>query len=270
MPPSAGLDEVASEPNPLVGGARASHAGGHPITTGFPRELPPWALSIQRKAHDWPRTVRRGAGQGWSSRVNWRQTLKRWGRRGHSDGGLVLQKRPHGPGKVVILWDISGSMAEYVGWFFPWIFQLTRQREVACYAFGTTLKDLTDLLNAPYAKAVRQIYDQTALWGSGTAIGEMFELWLKMFGAKWLGTWTSIVIISDGWDVGPVHLLESSLKRLAAESRHILWVNPLMVTPGFEAKTRALKVARRYTGTMTSGASVTELQKLTWRLGFEV
>lgn len=201
--------------------------------------------------------------------MDWARTLKRWAKRGHTDASLVWYRKPYGDGRAIILWDVSGSMAHYVAWYFPWLFRLAHiSQEVHVFAFGTTLEELTPYLKLPYRQAVDYLYREVALWGSGTAIGQAFTDWVTRYGAELLGSWTTVVIISDGWDVGPPELLTTAMRTIAAGSRRIIWVNPLMVSEGFEPRTRALRVALRYTRDMQAGATPAQLRRLAWQLGF--
>lgn len=248
---------------------KASWAEGHAINAGLPEALPDWLHAIRARPHQLDRLLRLGEPHGTRTRVDWAQTLKRWARRGHSDAALVWNRMPYGPGRLVVLWDVSGSMANYVEWYFPWLYWMAQQRsDVHVFGFGTAVEDLTMHLHCTYGKAVRSLYQETNLWGSGTAMGRAFQEWNSRFGPRLLGTGSTILIISDGWDVGRPEDLEDALRRMAQRSRTMWWVNPLMVTAGFEPKTRALKVALHYTEHMDAGATADDLRALSWRLGF--
>jgi uncharacterized protein with von Willebrand factor type A (vWA) domain len=253
------------------GRIRASWALGHDINSGLPESFPAWLLTIHGNSGPFERVVRSGQRRGAAVGVDWGKTLKRWARRGHSDGSLVWRKTYKGPGAIAVLWDVSGSMASYVDWYFPWLFQVARHRkDLRVFAFGTDLAELTPYFLGSYRQTVAAVYAQIHVWGSGTAIGQVFSQWNQVYADQLLGPATRIVVISDGWDAGPPEYLEQAMLRMAQRTREICWINPLMVTPGFEPKTRALKVALRYTRLMTAGASIEELRRLSWRWGLEV
>lgn len=257
-----------SDQEGVRGRARASWAEGHDINAGLPERLPDWLATMRPRPVDTPRVVRRGRPRGANVQVDWARTLKCWARRGHSDASLVWQRQPHGPGRLVVLWDVSGSMASYVDWYFPWLYQLAAQHpEAHVFAFGTALEDLTAHLAQPYRQAVAALYQKTALWGSGTAMGQVFSEWHQGFGSQLLGASTTVLIISDGWDAGPPEQLQDAMRRMAERSRHIAWINPLMVTEGFEPRTRALKAALHYTKDMSAGAAPDQLRRVGWKLG---
>ncbi len=200
--------------------------------------------------------------------MNWARTLTRWRRRGHADGSLIWRQKPYGPGRLVFLWDVSGSMSDYVGWFFPWLYRVREERPLThVFAFGTTLTDLTPYMTLDYPDAVRMLSGQSNLWGGGTAIGQVLFGWHNGVGRSLIGSGSTVVVISDGWDVGEPEQLERSLHVIAQRAKELIWINPLMATHDFEPRTRALKVALQYVAEMTSGATTTDLRRLCWRLG---
>ncbi|PSR24048.1 MAG: hypothetical protein C7B45_00040 [Sulfobacillus acidophilus] len=272
--PPAGLLDGQSDDETAVrqeGRIRAGWALGHDINSGLPESFPAWLLAIHANSGPFERVVRRGQRRGAAVAVDWSKTLKRWSRRGHSDASLVWRKTYQGPGAIAILWDVSGSMASYVDWYFPWLFQVARQRkDVRVFAFGTESVELTPYFLGSYQQAVAAVYAQIHLWGGGTAIGQVFSQWHKAYADQLLDPAARIVVISDGWDAGPPEYLEQVMLRMAQRAREIYWINPLMVTPGFEPRTRALKIALRYTRLMTAGATIDDLRRLTWRWGLEV
>lgn len=253
----------------MLGAVRASRAPGHTINAGLPETMPAWLNHVRGRDLDLPRIVRHGMHVGRHYQVNWRDTIRGWAKRGHADGQMVWRREPRGPGSLVVLWDVSGSMANYVAWYFPWLYQMAaKHREVSIYAFGTETADLTPYLHGRYEDAVRDLYNEIGLWGSGTAMGRAFRKWYDESGQARLGTRTAILIISDGWDVGGAEELDQALHTMALRAREMVWVNPLMVTKSFEPRTRALKIARQYVSSMTAGATPNDLLEIAWRLGY--
>ncbi|NMP23243.1 VWA domain-containing protein [Sulfobacillus harzensis] len=242
---------------------RASWGKGRTINAGLPDELPWWLIRWRSGPGRWVRPARHGKLTGPESRVDWRRTLRRWARLGHADGRMIWRRAPRRPTQVVVLWDVSGSMAAYLGWYFPWIYRLASLSDaVHVFAFGTTIEDLTPHLASKYRQAVRNLYGQTSLWGSGTAIGQAFQRWNERYGPRLLSRRTTVAIISDGWDVGNPEQLASALQFMASRAERLVWINPLMVTAGFEPRTRALMMARRYVDSMTAGAEPESLARL--------
>ncbi len=246
---------------------RASWGAGHTINAGLPERLPDW-LQQWSQVVRYDRPARSGKARGPRQRVDWRRTLKRWARMGHQDGQLIWRREPARQGRVVVLWDISGSMAAYVGWYYPWLYRLVSlSADVQVFGFGTAIENLTPFMNASYRASVRTLYEKTSGWGSGTAMGQVFETFVAEHGGQLLSPRTKVVIISDGWDVGDPERLGRSLREMASRTESILWINPLMVTTGFEPRTRALVMARHYARKMVAGADRRSLTRLAFEWG---
>jgi len=271
--PRMGLEDGSLESDPesesVWGRERASWADGHTINAGLPDVLPLWLNQMGRRISATPSVVRSGKPRGGHARVNWTSTLRRWAKLGHADANLTWIRHVRGPGRLVVLWDVSGSMGNYVGWYFPWLYRLVSQyRDVQVFAFGTGVQNVTSYLAQDYGDAVKDLYGKTALWGSGTAIGQAFQDWNRQYGVGLLGSKTVVIVISDGWDVGPPEPLDQALRTIAQRTRRIIWINPLMVTQGFEPRTRALRVVLQYTDDMMAGATSRDLLQLGWQLGY--
>ena len=159
-------------------------------------------------------------------------------------------------------------MAAYVDWYFAWLYRLVSQREdTHVFAFGTAVEDLSAAMRQPYGDAVASLYETIEVWGSGTAIGQALKRWDERYGRMALGSSSHVMVISDGWDVGRPEDLETVLKSLAQRSHQLWWLNPLMITRGFEPRTRALKIAMHYVSRMTSGATQEDVRRISWMLG---
>ena len=54
---------------------------------------------------------------------------------------------------------------------------------------------------------------------------------------------TVVVVLSDGWDTGEPALLDRALGQIARQSRRVIWLNPLLGSPGYRPATRGLEAA---------------------------
>lgn len=146
----------------------------------------------------------------------------------------------------VFLIDISGSMED------AW---------VSIAKFLKALKGLptssyevflfsTDLIRATEAvqmgeRAVRDLLVRSGIWGSGTRIGESLYKLIGFY-RGFLRSKSIVLIISDGWDLGDLKLLEKSLAELKRIVNKILWLSPHAGKKGFVPETLCLKIASRY------------------------
>lgn len=172
------------------------------------------------------------------ARVDLRNTL-RASVRGNAD--LIplrrcTPRRRHPP--LVILCDISGSMARYARMFLHFVHAITNDRDrVHTFLFGTRLTNITRHLrhrdvDVALAGAARAVAD----WSGGTRIGAS----LREFNLRWsrrvLGQNALVLLISDGLerDAGPE--LGEAMERLHKSCRKLLWLNPLLRYEAFEPR----------------------------------
>jgi uncharacterized protein with von Willebrand factor type A (vWA) domain len=52
-----------------------------------------------------------------------------------------------------------------------------------------------------------------------------------------------VLLISDGWDLGDPALLAREIARLQRSVRRLIWLNPLLGSPGYEPLTRGMQAA---------------------------
>lgn len=228
------------------------------------RRLPAWAVSIRAvdvmRALS-PSRVREDNAirSGWDAR----KTLRQVARTGLLPASLIPGRRYRKPGRLVILWDVSGSMADQVDLYLPWIYRLaSTSREVGVFAFGTGLQDLTLSLRGDYFRAVAKLHSLTGLWAGGTSIGLSLLSWLERYGTAYLRGAARILVISDGWDSGRPDDVAKAMLDIRRRGARIDWVHPLLSSPGFALRTRSLLAARPFVDQWLAGATPAELLRI--------
>ncbi|MDI3328009.1 MAG: VWA domain-containing protein [Alicyclobacillaceae bacterium] len=236
--------------------------------TGTPpaRPLPPaWSWRVGRRLSLTPMVFsRRKWLQRGGSGVNPRATARLWARRGGPVPLFSPRFTRYRPGRLAVLWDVSGSMEAYVDLYLPWLYRLVhRLPAVGVFPFAAQLVDVSDALRGSYSRALAELAQFQGVWSGGTRIGRALDEWLRRFGSRWIGGGrTTLLVISDGWDAGDPQELVNALRFLRGRGVRVVWMNPLMATPGFAPKTRALRAARPYVETMVSGHSPKALLEL--------
>lgn len=149
------------------------------------------------------------------------------------------------PRQLIALCDISGSMENYSRILLHFMHTLEAAHvRVEAFTFSTRLSRITRQLRVKNVDAaLRAVTWAVDDWAGGTRIGEA----LRTFNFKWsrrvLQAGAVVIIISDGWDRGDPKLLEQELVRLKRNVYRVIWLNPLIATPGFEPLTRGLQAA---------------------------
>jgi uncharacterized protein with von Willebrand factor type A (vWA) domain len=204
------------------------------------------------------RPVRRGG-----SRVDLHGTLRAAVRH----GGEPLERRMRAPvlqpRPLVLLLDVSGSMAPYARMLLQYAqAAVTARRRVEAFAFGTRLTRITLELrgrdpDAALDRAARAVAD----WSGGTRIGASLATLNREHGRR-VGRGAVVVILSDGWDRGEPELLGAELARLRRSSHRVIWLNPLKAEPAYEPLARGMAAALPHTDHFLAGHSLRSLEEL--------
>ncbi|MCL6452785.1 MAG: VWA domain-containing protein [Alicyclobacillus sp.] len=254
-----GMDEV--EDAAEQGSGEASLGVGVRLNASEFPDLPGWTHRIAGTSSRVHRVPSRTSSQPqWTSQPHWRRTVRLWQRMGHVSPHYVAKARQRTPGRVAVLWDVSGSMTEQLDLYLPWLYILRRKwPRLGVFPFATRMADLTEALRAPYPVARRLLAEIEYLWAGGTNIGWALQEWVRQYGDAWLRGDTVVIILSDGWDVGDPSDTTAALHTIVSRNARVIWANPWMGTPGFEPKTRTLRAARPYLECMVPAGTVVDL-----------
>ena len=189
---------------------------------------------------------RRLAASGQGSRLDWAKAMQ-WA--ASHDGELVrlpyLQRRKQAL-PLLILVDVSGSMAVYARWLLAFLHQATRKVPRAVFAFGTQLTDLNAAFRQPDTDAMLDSVNLTVTdFGSGTCLGDALHHLLVQHARQLVGRRTVVLLISDGLDTGEPQVLEAAMQQLKRRTRRILWLNPLLRFEGYTPTARGPEVLSR-------------------------
>jgi hypothetical protein len=177
---------------------------------------------------------------------------------------LVRKDSKVKPLKVITLCDVSGSMdasTRFILLFFHGLQRAFHRSET--FVFSTRLTRITELLKRNrWPAALKAIGKRAQDWSGGTRIGQCLRIFNERY-AKGLAAGSMIVIlISDGWDRGDPGLLSSEMKRLKRRARRIIWMNPLLETPGYQPICLGMKAALPYIDHFIPASSLKNFQEL--------
>lgn len=159
-----------------------------------------------------------------------------WGRllresaRGDGEFGVLPRERPRlKPLPLLVLVDVSGSMERYARVLLAFLHRATRASPRAVFAFGVGLTDLRlafreDDTDRMLAQCNRLIPD----FAGGTRLGESLEALRCRHPEALIGRRSMVLLVSDGLDTGDTVTLEREIGWLRRQSRHLVWLNPLL------------------------------------------
>jgi uncharacterized protein len=193
--------------------------------------------------------------------------LRRVVRRSMRSGGelveLPTRARKIVPRKLVVLCDVSGSMAPYARALLLFLHATAQARHVEAFAFGTRLARLTgDLATRDPELALARVTTRVVDWGSGTRIGASLAQFNDEYGRRALSRGAVVVIASDGWERDDPVLIGREMARLARSAYAIVWVNPLKGTPGYEPLALGMRAALPYVDRFLPGHNLESLEGL--------
>jgi uncharacterized protein with von Willebrand factor type A (vWA) domain len=196
--------------------------------------------------------------------VDLRRTIRHSLRR----GGEVLEilRREHKIQKtrVVLLCDVSGSMDLYSRFLIQFVYALQHAvSRIETFVFSTALHRITgqldqDDLQAALDEIARRVPD----WSGGTKIGRSLRAFLTDYGATALDHRTVVIVISDGWDTGEADVLEAAMAELRRRAARVIWLNPLLASPGYEPICQGMRVALPYVDIFAPAHNLQSLRRL--------
>ena len=193
-----------------------------------------------------------------------RRTIRRSFRTGGEPVERAWRERPRRPRRLVLILDVSGSMASYSRALLVFAHAALRTgRRSEAFCFGTRLTRVTDALAQAHpddalARAAEAVVD----WDGGTRIGESLKAFLDRFGHGGVARGAVVLICSDGLDVGEPALLTEQMARLARLAHAVVWLNPLKEDPAYEPLARGMRAALPHVDVFASGHSLASLETL--------
>ena len=162
-------------------------------------------------------------------------------------GGEILvlsrKRRVIRPPPLVVLCDISGSMARYAQVLLHFLHAVANARDrVHVFLFGTRLSNITRQLKHRDAEvAFQMVAASVPDWSGGTRIGESLALFNKRWAKRVLTGGAVTLLLTDGLDRDGAAGLGEAMDRLHRSSRRLIWLNPLLRWDGFQPKSQGIR-----------------------------
>jgi uncharacterized protein len=189
---------------------------------------------------------------------------------GEPPGQLFFRQRKTKLRPLILILDVSGSMADYSRHLLQFAHTARHAANraaagrVEVFVFGTRLTRITRELrhqrvDAALEEAARNVVD----WDGGTRIGQSIEEFVRKWGRNGLCRGGVVVICSDGLDRGDPEVLALAMERLARLSHRIVWLNPHKGdNRDFRPSTLGMMVAAPHIDLLLSGHDLASLEEL--------
>jgi len=198
-----------------------------------------------------------------SHRVDLRRTIRHSLRRGGEIIEFAYRQRKVQKTRVVLLADVSGSMDLYSRFLIQFIYALQHALDqVETFVFSTSLTEVTAALSeSTLHRALDQIGRRVPDWSGGTKIGQSLQTFLAQHGDT-ITRRTVVLIMSDGWDTGDIELLQAAMATLHRRAGRVVWLNPLLGSPGYEPICQGMRVALPYVDVFATAHNLESLRQL--------
>ncbi len=189
------------------------------------------------------RPTRRFRPDAGGARIDLAATLRTSLRRGGEILELSRRRRVVRPPPLVVLCDISGSMARYAQVLLHFLHAVANARpRVHVFLFGTRLSNITRQLRHRDAEvAFQMVAASVPDWSGGTRIGESIGLFNTRWSRRVLGQGAVVLLMTDGLDRDGAEGLSEAMDRLHRSSRRLVWLNPLLRWEGFQPKSQGIR-----------------------------
>jgi len=172
-----------------------------------------------------------------------RRTIRASLRQGGEILTIARNRRQTRPPPLVVLCDISGSMARYAQILLHFLHAVSNDRDrVSIFLFGTRLTNITrQLRHHDPEVAFQMVAHVVPDWSGGTRIGEALAAFNRRWAKRVLGQGAVVLLITDGLDRDGGQGLAENMDRLHRSCRRLIWLNPLLRWRGFEPKSQGIR-----------------------------
>ena len=203
--------------------------------------------------------------------IDMRATLRRSLRAGGHGIDIARRDRGHRAPPLVVLCDISGSMAQYSRMLLHFLHAITTDRDrVHSFVFGTRLTNITrQLRHRDVDEALAKVGEAVEDWSGGTRIGKALAAFNRRWSRRVLGQGAAVLLITDGLDRDAGESLAPEVERLAKSCRRLIWLNPLLRWDGYAPKSSGARILIRHADDFRGAHTIASLEDLVAVLAVE-
>jgi uncharacterized protein with von Willebrand factor type A (vWA) domain len=215
-----------------------------------------------------PLKTRRSQPSTLTARIDARRTLREALRHGGEISSLAHKTPGTRWPNLVVLCDISGSMADYSRMVLHFVHAVANRKgqgwaKVHAFTFGTRLTNITRHLRArDVDAALRAAGAEAQDWSGGTRIGQSLHAFNRDWSRRVLGQGAVVLLITDGLDRDDSAMLVKETERLHLSCRRLIWLNPLLRWTGFAPKAAGIRAILPHVDSFRAGHSIASLEAL--------
>jgi len=199
-----------------------------------------------------------------SGRADLRRSLRAALRSGGADIPLKYKRQRQRTPPLVVICDISGSMAQYARLVLHFMHAVTNDRDrVHSFVFGTRLSNVSrSLRERDVDAALARVGHSVTDWQGGTRIGHCLHVFNRDWSRRVLAQGAVVLLITDGLDRDNAEGLAAEMERLHKSSRRLIWLNPLLRYSGYAPKSQGARAMIRHVDELRSVHNLDSLEQL--------
>lgn len=191
------------------------------------------------------------------------RTVRELLRRGGEPARLRRHTRSDRRRRVVLLVDVSGSMAPYADALLRFAHAAAHGGRTEVFTIGTRLTRVTrELSHRDPDLAMTALAAAVPDWRGGTRLGELLREFLNRWGQRGMARGAVVVLLSDGWERGDPALLGAQMRRLHRLAHRVVWANPRKARPGYAPLAAGMAAALPSVDAFVEGHSLAALERL--------
>jgi uncharacterized protein with von Willebrand factor type A (vWA) domain len=169
--------------------------------------------------------------------------------------------------RFVLFIDGSRSMTGHRSLLVAFAYAMVqRSRRAGVWLFSTGLRNITRDLRNVHRDGARELRELGDAWGGGTRIGGALLEFVRTQGGRIIDEDTTVLIFSDGLDVGEIDEMRRALRDMRSRGADIIWINPHAGLPGFAPSARAMKAALPLVDALVGVQSAHDFRELPERI----
>lgn len=180
--------------------------------------------------------------------IDFRRTWRKNAVYGRDGVALAMRRKKIKKANLMLLCDVSGSMDCYSKFLIQLIYSLKREiRDLEVGVFSTRLTVISRMLKTKgVEESLKDVADSVHDWAGGTDIGGCLREFNDKFAREMLRSRTVMIVVSDGWDRGDAEVMQREMHRLRRRAHKLLWLNPLLGSPGYQPLCLGMRTALPY------------------------
>ncbi|MFC7276001.1 VWA domain-containing protein [Paractinoplanes rhizophilus] len=178
---------------------------------------------------------------------------------------LARRSRRPRPRRLVLLADVSGSMAPYADALLRLGHALVRNRPrwTEVYTLGTRLTRVTPSLRTRDVEAALLAAGQAIPdWRGGTRLADTLTEFLRRHGHRGVARRAVVVVFSDGWERGDPADLGVAAAHVRRLAHRLIWATPHAARPGFAPTAGGLAAVLPHVDALVAGHSIAAITAL--------